>query len=212
MSELVLFSLDVLMNMPRLYANALDKALEGKVAHEEILENLADSNLDVLGVIHETYAEPHEKKNPEHIGSVISKSGYSGESLHAYQKFLEVLGTGAHNCLKDETHELLRDLQNVHTGVFYPMKESNLLRIVHNAKLDHHGIEIVSGFDPENEIEDVIRKAIMHVHADRILLVTKDYKRAPEYDMIAQMVNAEYVPCNEISKAPIEPVRRALGL
>lgn len=200
------------MNMPRLYANALDKALDGKMAHEEILENLADSNLDLPGIIHEAYAEPHEKKKPEHISSVLTKMGYGSESLRAYQKFIEVLGTGAHNCVKDKTHELLRELQDVHTGIFYPMKESTLLRIVNNSKLDHAGIEIVSGFDPENEIEDVIRKAIMHVHADRILLVTKDYKRAPEYDLIAQMVNAEYIPCNEISEAPIEPVRRALGL
>ncbi|MEM3154768.1 MAG: hypothetical protein QW165_04375, partial [Candidatus Woesearchaeota archaeon] len=185
MSSFVLFSLDVLMNMPRLYAIALDKALEGKIEHEEILERLADSNLDVLGIIREAYAEPLEKKNPERIGRILARTGYCSESLHAYRKFLDMLGTGAHNCVKDKTRELLRELKHVHTGVFYPMKEENLVRIVNNSKLDHRGIDIVAGFDPEKEIENVIRKAISQSHADRILLVTKDCKRSPGYDTIA---------------------------
>jgi hypothetical protein len=137
---------------------------------------------------------------------------YTDESRQAYSKFNDALHTGAHHCVKDKTHELLRELKDVHTGIFYPMKESILLRVVHSAKLDHAGIDIIAGYDPETEIEDVIRKALTHVHADRVLLVTKDYKRAPEYDMIAQIVNAEYLPCTEISGAPIIPVKRALGL
>jgi hypothetical protein len=212
MSELVLFSLDTLVNMPRLYANALEKALDGRKSHEEILESLADSNLDVLGIIHEAYSEPHDDEKPEYLGKIVQSSMYGGESLRAYEKFLEVFGVGAHNCVKPKTYELLREIQHLHSGVFYPMRESILLRVVHNAKLDHRGIDIVAGFDPESEIEDVVRKALMHVHADRILLVAKDRMRAPEYEQISQIVNAEYLPCNEISDAPLEPVKRSLKL
>jgi hypothetical protein len=212
MTELVLFSLDVLVNMPRLYANALTKALEGKMVHEEILESLADGHNDVLGIIHEVYAEKRDEEKPVHIGSVLAQKGYTDESLQAYKKFIDVLPTGAHRCIKDKTHELLRELQHVHTGIFYPMKESIVRRIVNNAKLDNSGIDIIAGYDPETEIEDVIRKALAHVHADRAFLIAKDGKRAPEYEQVAQMVNAEYVPCNEISEAPVKPVRRVLGL
>jgi hypothetical protein len=212
MTELVLFSLDVLINMPRLYANALDKAFDGRVSHEEILERLADGHNDVLGIIHEAYSEKHDKEKPVNIGSILAQKGYTDGSLQAYKKFIDALSTGSHHCVKDKTRELLRELQHVHTGIFYPMKESIVRRIVNNAKLDHAGIDIIAGYDPEVEIEDVVRKAIAHIHSDRTLLVAKDGKRAPEYELVAQMVNAEYVPCNEISEAPIEPVRRALGL
>jgi hypothetical protein len=212
MSELVLFSLDVLVNMPRLYSNALEKALDGKARREDILEQLADSDNDILGIINEVYSEPRSSKVPEHIGSILERIGYGGESLRAYTQFLDTLGVGAHRCVKNKTYELLRDLRSAQVGVFYPMSESALLRVVNSSKLDHKGVDIVAGFDPERDIEDVIRKAINQSHGDRVLIVAKEGRRSPEYEQVAQMVNAEYLPCNEISEAPIGPVRRALKL
>jgi len=55
MSDLVLFSLDVLVNMPSLYATALFKALDGKLPRESILERLADCNLNAFAVINEFF-------------------------------------------------------------------------------------------------------------------------------------------------------------
>jgi len=212
MSELVLFSLDVLVNMPALYANALFKALDGKLPRESILERLADCNLNALAVINEFFSSPARPKMPAMIGTFIEKLGYSKPVSDAYGKFCQFLPEGAHNCVKPRAFDLLRGLRNYRNGVFYQLPESDLRKIARNSKLDRAGIEIIAGNDPETEIINIIMKAQRIAGAEKTWLVAKDPDRNPQYKLIAGEVNAFYIPCTEIYEAPFATVSRRLNL
>jgi len=212
MSNLVLFSLDILVNMPSLYANALHKTLDGKLSRESILERLADGNLNALAVINEFFSNPFKPKIPVTMGAVIEKLGYSKPVSDAYGKFCQCLPEGAYNCVKPLAFDLIRGLRNYRNGVFYPLPESDLRKIVRNSKLDHAGIEIIESTEPETEIINIIMKAQRIAGADKTWLVAKDSSRNAQYKLIAGEVNAMYISCSEIYEAPFATVSRRLNL
>jgi len=146
------------------------------------------------------------------IGTFIEKMGPSKPVFDAYGKFCQFLPEEAHNCVKPRAFDLLRGLRNYRNGVFYQMPEPNLKGIIRNAKLDHAGIEVIAGTEPETEIINIIMKAQRIAKAEKTWLVAKDPDRNPQYKLISGEVNALYISCSEISEAPFAAVARILKL
>jgi len=216
MSKLALFSLDTLVNLPRLYANALAKTFEGAVSREEILERLADSGLDFRTVIDNIclarqwtgYARV-PAQGPT-LQSVTESIAFFKESSGLSKAFIGYLPVGAHGCVKKYAFETVRAARNLDykTGIFHTISQETVESIVRNTKLK---VDVVVGPEYEKKARELIEKAKRKASARETWLIVKAVPSRLDYRKIAEETGAHYIECNETSEAPLARVQAVLS-
>jgi len=219
MRGLALFSLDTLINLPRLYARAVEKACKG-ITREEILEMLADNRCPdtgfrLQGVIDNIFqmsrAPDFGRVPPTRITEkfVYESIEQHRETSAAYKAVMRLLHESAGVCVKSYAPRVI-DVARSHgltPGIFYPMEQKCVERIVRYSGLQ---IDVVAGTAGEKSREELIKKAQRLAKAGETWLMIHDFMDGSNYRGIAEKLKAHYIECNETSEAPLARVTAVL--
>jgi len=214
MTELVLFSLDTLVNLPRLYTDAIERVFDGTEPRESILERLADCGMNPYQVIENIVASHHA---PEYgrmpsqgptSDFVLQDLALSKETYPRTQAFKQTVQETADACVKNNASELLVALQNRKTGIFYMMGDNMVKRIVQQSGLS---VDIVAGYTgSDSETPYVTTKAVVQ-HAMQLVgvehvWIVGNHIFPRDHEALTKSVDVKYIACNETSEAPLARV------
>lgn len=214
--DLLLFSLGTLINLPRLYTNAMRRVFPDE-SRESVLERLAQEDNPQTVISHIIRA----KENPGYglmptgmvdIHKTEEMLDSSKQIIEAYQEFESYLHQGAGECVKPWSEELLKALKGRKTGIFNVRREYTLNNIVKESGLS---VDIISGLPDEPDgtpftemKKNLILRAKQSTNADRAWVVENGSK----YKKLAEETEAYHLDCNESSEAPIARVLAVMSL
>lgn len=218
-----MFSLDTLVNMPRLFSYAmLNAAKDNSPANgwtrESFLELLAQTDCDLRKAV-ENICGAHEQQYME--GDYVTLDFLRDGTMFATQwsKYLErckkVIGRDAGKCVKAMGHLLLSRLAKMRfdVGVFYPMEDATVKRVVDNAGLNvrtfigyktepPHTLDI-----PWGELEGELGGALSRAEESWLVVPAGNQRFAK----LAARSKAQYVECSESYQAPIARLHQVLN-
>lgn len=221
MGRLVLFSLDTLVNVPRLYSKALERASADaglNLTQQEILEVMAErygaglpllfSSICHLGH-HSGFARfPAKSKIPydEAVRHVSEVAQESDELKRMYSAFVKHAPAYARESVKPDAHHLLKKLKHSKTGIFYQIEEPLLEKVVSNSRLK---VDVVAGVKGEKSTSEIVEKAQRKLREKEALLVVVDRYTPIDYRSIAKERDMRYIGC-EPGNAPLVRVTSVL--
>jgi len=166
MSSLMLFSLDALVSISKMYRNALVRACDGALDEKDASTMLGDRGQDVLGVIRAVFG-----RDPA-LAERLSKE-------RVEEQVFATLHQGVHGCAHEEAYRALRDYKNAGyaTGVFFAIEEPVLERVVKSAKLR---VDLIAGQERGESVKDIILKAVDRSRMSEFYLVTASVTKIPD--------------------------------
>lgn len=218
-----MFSLDTLVNMPRLFSYAMTAASkEGSIAkdwkRENFLELLAQTNCDLRKAITNICAA-HEQQymGQDHVTlDFLADDEMFGRQWSKYlQECKKMMGGEAGKCVKAYGHLLISKLAKMRfdIGVFYPMEGAAVKRVVDGAGLHVRTLigyknEPPHTFDiPWDELEGELGGALSRAEESWLVVAAGDQRFAK----LAKRSKTQYVECSEAYQAPIARLQQVLN-
>ncbi len=218
-----MFSLDTLVNMPRLLSYAMlnaakDSSAANELTRESFLELLAQTGCDLRKAV-ENVCGAHEQQfmGQDYVTlDFLRDSEMFGSQWSKYlEKCKKAIGRDAGKCVKAMGHLLLSRLAKMRfdIGVFYPMDGSAVKRVVAHAPLAArisigYKTEPPHIFDiPWHELEAELGNALCSAE-ESWLVVPAGNER---FKKLAERSKTQYVECSELYQAPIASLHQAMN-
>jgi len=144
-NTLILFSLDAVLSVPELMANAFHRALGKAVSRERVLAVLAERNLD-----------------PVRSAQVLASES-RGQLTEVVIGFDREIAYGAYNLVYEDMRGVVYEAGYAQRGLFYGLPQPMLERVAKATKLD---FEYVAGFQSEQGIAGVIGHIVSKAAGD----------------------------------------------